>query len=176
MDLHLFLIAAAALAVERITYIWISRQPHAFERLLKGTPLVCAVSPIDAVRWLFIGFKLLQGAVLLRWLITHAEGSYVLRSPAAAVFGVLLVAFGQQLNIAVFRRLGADGVFFGRWFGKPLQWTTEFPFSFVAHPQYLGASLSIWGLFLLMRYPYPDWLALPMLESAYYAVAARLER
>jgi len=178
MDEHLFAVAAAALAIERISYIGISRRPELFVRLLVDLRVLEAVPPIDVVRSLFVGFKLLQGAVFVQWLVVHGGPSFILelRSPAAAALGVLLVAIGQWLNVSVFLRLGSDGVFYGTWFGKSIEWSNEFPFSIVAHPQYLGASLSIWGFFLLTRYPYPDWVALPLLESAYYAVGARLER
>lgn len=44
------------------------------------------------------------------------------------------------------------------------------------HPQYVGAVLSIWGFFILLRYPEPDdWVTLPLLETAYYALGARFE-
>jgi hypothetical protein len=90
-------------------------------------------------------------------------------------FGIALVAAGQILNAAVFWRLGRTGVFYGDRLGYAAQWSAGFPYSVFDHPQYVGAALSIWGLFLLLRYPHPDWLALPLLESAYYAIAAFAE-
>src|SRR5262245_44898297 len=99
MDLHVFGAAAAALAVERITYIWMSRWPHAFERLLRRSHILRSVSPVHAVAALFAAFKLLQGAVFLQWLVAHGASVYELRSPTAAVLGVVLFVFGQQLNI-----------------------------------------------------------------------------
>ena len=43
-------------------------------------------------------------------------------------------------------------------------------------PQYVGTVLSIWGFFLVMRFPHDDWLVLPVLETIYYTLGARLER
>jgi hypothetical protein len=36
--------------------------------------------------------------------------------------------------------------------------------------------LSIWGFFLLMRFPHGDWYVIPALESVYYLAGAYLER
>jgi phosphatidyl-N-methylethanolamine N-methyltransferase len=36
--------------------------------------------------------------------------------------------------------------------------------------------MTIWGVFLIARFPNPDWFVLPVLETAYYAIGARLER
>lgn len=49
-------------------------------------------------------------------------------------------------------------------------------FTWFGHPQYLGTVLTIWGFFALMRFPAPDWLFVPALETVYYAVGAWLER
>jgi methylene-fatty-acyl-phospholipid synthase len=59
-------------------------------------------------------------------------------------------------------------------FGQSVPWVEGFPFSVVPHPQYTGTVLSIWGLFLLARYPY--WIALPILATVYYASNAWFER
>jgi methylene-fatty-acyl-phospholipid synthase len=44
-----------------------------------------------------------------------------------------------------------------------------FPFSLVDHPQYVGTLMTIWGVFLLLRYPFGDWIVLPALSTFYYA-------
>jgi phosphatidyl-N-methylethanolamine N-methyltransferase len=86
------------------------------------------------------------------------------------------VAVGQGLSASVFHRLGRAGVFYGSAFGYELSWHDDFPFNLTRHPQYVGAVLSIWGFFLVMRFPAPDWLALPLLETCYYAISMRFER
>jgi len=67
-------------------------------------------------------------------------------------------------------------VFYGNKFGHSVSWCRRFPFTWFEHPQYVGTALAIWGFFFAMRFPAPDWIVLPLLESAYYAAGARLER
>jgi methylene-fatty-acyl-phospholipid synthase len=90
--------------------------------------------------------------------------------------GIALFLAGQVLNFSVFWRLGRTGVFYGNRLGHRVPRITGFPFSIVPHPQYTGTLVSIWGLFLIMRYPNPDWVVLPLLETVYYLAAMRLER
>src|SRR5262249_14706094 len=82
---------------------------------------------------------------------------------------------GQALNFGVFYRLGATGVFFGDQLGHEVPWCRAFPFSWIAHPQYVGTVLTIWALFLAARFPHPDWYVLPGVATAFYAVSAHLE-
>src|SRR5262249_19367313 len=108
---------------------------------------------------------------------------YGLRSPALlhdggvslAVGGALIVA-GQILNFSVFHRLGKIGVFYGNKFGYEIPWCRAFPFSLLQHPQYIGTVLSIWGMFLAIRFPHDDWYLLPTLETVYYGLGAYLEQ
>ena len=80
-----------------------------------------------------------------------------------------------MLNAAVFVRLGVTGVFYGNRFGHAVHWRYGFPFSWIRHPQYVGTVATIWGVFLALRFPNPDWIALPLLETAYYVAGAFLE-
>jgi methylene-fatty-acyl-phospholipid synthase len=171
------LVAAIVLSIERISYAWIWRQPDAFRTL-------CAISsvkggdPVRVLKLLFYGFKILQGAVFVGWCFAYGEGVLwpLDGSPASLAAGAALVSAGQILNAAVFFRLGTTGVFYGERFGLVTAWCREFPFSLFEHPQYVGTTLSIWGLFLMMRFPHEDWYVLPLLETAYYALGARFER
>ena len=36
--------------------------------------------------------------------------------------------------------------------------------------------MSIWGFFLIMRFPHGDWFVLPALETVYYALGAYYEQ
>ena len=67
------------------------------------------------------------------------------------------------------RRTGGDRL------GYAVTRTTAFAFSRLRHPQYVGAVLTIWGLFALLRFPAADWYLVPALETLYYGVGARLE-
>jgi methylene-fatty-acyl-phospholipid synthase len=175
--LWLFLSAAAALAVERAVYVWIARRPRAFRALCAPRPAPRLGGPVAVVGALFSGFKLLQLSVFAAWCYALGGGSLVpseLDPRAAALGGVLLLA-GQTLNWSVFYRLGAVGVFYGDRLGHDVPWCRAFPFSVCAHPQYAGAVLSIWGLFLAARFPHDDWPLIPALETAYYVVSTYLE-
>jgi methylene-fatty-acyl-phospholipid synthase len=178
MILELFVAAALLLAIERIAYVVITRHPAAFLAWC-SLPIVRRLGrPLDVVRALFVTFKIIQAAVFAVWIDRHGGGD--LRPldagwpPLAA--GAILIVAGQLLNVGVFFRLGRAGVFYGRSLGHDVPRCSAFPFSVFSHPQYVGTVLSIWGLFLITRFPQRDWLVLPALETAYYALGARFER
>ena len=75
----------------------------------------------------------------------------------------------------MFAKLGATGVFYGNRFGHDVRWRYGFPFSWFRHPQYVGTVATIWGVFLALRWPDPDWIVLPLIETAYYVAGAWLE-
>ena len=170
--------AAVLLSVERICYLWAWHAPESFRRMCERLGLNGPDRAVDGLRVLFYAFKLLQVGVFVAWWAVHGRG--VLWPPPgppwAIAFGAALLAAGQLLNVTVFHRLGTTGVFYGNRFGFEVQWCRAFPYSWLEHPQYVGAILSIWGCFSIMRYPQPDWYVLPSLETLYYALGARFER
>ena len=169
-------LAAGALALERAAYLAISRAPDRFAALCARPPLHRLGGPVRAVEALFWSFKALQVAVFATWISAH--GGVPPRTPAtgpALIVGGGLLLLGQILNASVFLRLGRVGVFYGDRFGHAVPWCRDFPFSVLAHPQYVGAALSIWGLFVATRWPAADWYLLPALETVYYAVGAWME-
>jgi hypothetical protein len=172
----ILLIAAAALSVERACYVWIAHTPEVFRRWC-ARPLVARLGePVVIVRELFYGFKAMQLVVFVGWCYLHGEGSLALAEYDFAVLGGgLLILGGQTLNVSVFYRLGAVGVFYGDRLGYEVPWCRDFPFSVLSHPQYVGTVLSIWGFFLALRFPHDDWILLPALETMYYVVGTFLE-
>lgn len=170
--------AAAVLAIERITYLVVWRNPDAFREACRRFSVEV---PVEALCRLFYGFKLLQASVFLAWFawfgrwFTAAPQPLFSSDVRAILLGLLLIGVGQLLNFAVFLRLGRAGVFYGARFGVEVPWVTGFPFSLLAHPQYVGTTLTIWGLFLVVRHPHPDWAVLPLLETLYYFLGAQLE-
>jgi methylene-fatty-acyl-phospholipid synthase len=178
VNVEIFAAAAALLSLERIAYVWIWRAPDAFRAACEDFAQAGIGEPVDALRFLFYAFKALQGAVFLAWCYAHARGTLWPPDgePWSIALGTALVLVGQLLNLSVFHRLGNVGVFYGNRFGHDVAWCRSFPFSIVDHPQYVGALLSIWGFFLVMRFPHPDWYALPALETVYYGFGARFER
>jgi phosphatidyl-N-methylethanolamine N-methyltransferase len=169
--------AALALSLERGCYVWIARSPRAFRAWCARSSVAWLGDPVVVVGVLFCAFKLLQLAVFAAWCYAHGNGSLMPTSRHALVLatGVVLLLAGQLLNASVFYRLGAVGVFFGARLGHEIPWSRAFPFSVFSHPQYVGAVLSIWGLFLIMRFPHDDWSLLPALETLYYLIGGALE-
>jgi len=178
VTLWVFLCAAALLSVERIYYLWVWRAPADFRALCARPAIARIEDPVDALRFFFYGFKLLQGAVFIGWCFVFGNGSILplAGSASSLAIGGALIAVGQILNIGVFYRLGKVGVFYGDKFGYAVSWCQKFPFSLLDHPQYVGALLSIWGFFLIMRFPHDDWYLLPALETVYYMLGAYFER
>ncbi len=178
MNWGLFAGAAVLLSLERIVYIAIWRSPAAFQAWCARPALGWIGQPMRVLLWLFLAFKGLQIAVFATWCYVHGGGTMLPESVTAAPIatGALLIAGGQALNALVFYRLGTVGVFYGNRLGHRVSWCSRFPFSHFSHPQYVGTVLSIWGVFLMVRFPQADWFALPVLETAYYAAGARFER
>jgi methylene-fatty-acyl-phospholipid synthase len=169
--------AAVFLSLERACYVWIARAPRAFRAWCARPAVGWLGEPVAVVGILFGAFKLLQLAVFAGWCYGHGQGSLAPanQEAAALVTGGLLLVVGQALNASVFYRLGAVGVFFGGRLGHEVPWCRAFPFSALSHPQYVGAMLSIWGLFVIMRFPHDDWSLVPTLETLYYAIGMALE-
>jgi methylene-fatty-acyl-phospholipid synthase len=176
----MFALAAVLLSVERIFYIHVSRRPDSLTPAAEAlSARGIAADRVDVLRWAFYGLKVLQLVVFAGWCVAFSEGrEWTPPTPAVLAAAATLVGVGQFLNVSVFYRLGVVGVFYGVHFGYAVPWTRAFPFSYawLKHPQYVGTVLSIWGVFLAARYPHPDWWALPLLESAYYSLGARLEK
>ncbi len=76
--------------------------------------------------------------------------------------GILLIAFGQALNVGIYRAIGTDGVYYGFKLGKKVPWVNGFPFSVVPHPQYVGSSLTVWGVTALLASQVPPGSALQL--------------
>jgi phosphatidyl-N-methylethanolamine N-methyltransferase len=175
-DLSLVLIAASLLGLERACYVTVWRQPARFRDVVSAWAGPAA-SPVDALANLFVAFKALQAAIFFGWCLYFGDGRLLSpdRPMPALAAGTILVVAGQCLNAAVFVRLGATGVFYGNRFGHDVRWRYGFPFSWFRHPQYVGTVATIWGVFLALRWPEPDWVVLPLIETAYYVAGAWLE-
>ena len=169
MTWWLFGIAAILLSLERIAYAWISRHPTTFREWCARSLAAPMADPVEVVRMIFLVFKGIQGGVFLAWVYAHSGGT-VLPHPGGAwavIAGGAAVLVGQGLTATAFVRLGKAGVFYGNQFGHDVSWCRQFPYSVLSHPQYLGAVMTIWGLFLMLRFPAADWYLLPLLETVY---------
>lgn len=166
--------AGALLGVERAVYVWIARAPASFRRWCARGLHGRLGEPVSAVQWLFLAFKILQVGVFVGW-CAGRDGTFLSLHAASLGVGAALLVIGQGLNVLVLYRLGRVGMFFGDRFGYDVPWCRAFPFSVLTHPQYVGAVLSIWGFFLVARFPERDWFLVPMLETALYVAGACLE-
>lgn len=170
--------ALILLSFERIVYVLVSRRPELFGALCRSSigHYLCN-EPTRALRRLFYVFKALQLSVFTGWCYYFGHDSFVAvqAGPVALVLGATALITGQILNWAVFYRLGTLGVFYGNRFGHQIPRDGSFPFSLFNHPQYVGTVTSIWGFFIISRFPCSDWYLLPMVETLYYGVGAWLE-
>lgn len=178
MNALLLATAAALLSVERICYICAWRYPQSFRAFCSHPAVSVLGSPVAVLQKLFYSFKAIQLLVFFGWCFVFGNGSLmpVGGTMFSSALGGVLIASGQVLNVSVFYRLGEVGVFYGNRFGYEVPWCNEFPFSILKHPQYVGTLMSIWGFFLAMRFPHPDWVLLPALETVYYIIGAYLEQ
>jgi phosphatidyl-N-methylethanolamine N-methyltransferase len=169
--------AAVLLALERACYVAIGRAPEAFLALCARWGLGRRGGPTAVVERLFYAFKALQFGVFIAWCYVHGGGLPLpaRNDPRVMALAVALAVAGQSLVVATFYRLGRTGVFFGDQLGFVVRRCREFPFSLLAHPQYVGTVLTIWGGFLFVRFPHDDWYALPILETIYYLGGMWLE-
>jgi methylene-fatty-acyl-phospholipid synthase len=78
---------------------------------------------------------------------------------------LILVCYGQSLNVGIFQAIGHDGVYYGFKLGRKIPWVTGWPFDTVSHPQYVGSVLTIWGFVALVWGQYPG---TPLLLTAGY--------
>jgi len=177
MSLAALAVAAVLLAIERACYLAIGRAPDAFLVLSTRCGPGRRIGPTAVVERLFYAFKALQFGVFIAWCYVHGGGFPLPapNEPLVIALALALAVAGQILVVATFYRLGRTGVFFGDQLGFAVSRCREFPFSLLAHPQYVGTLLTIWGGFLLVRFPHDDWYALPVLETIYYLVGMWLE-
>lgn len=176
MSLWFFGIAALSLSIERLVYIAVWRRPSRFAVICLRAPVGRLTDPVNALQMCFALFKVLQVGVFLNWCWLYGAGLWpASRDIVVLGGGIILLGIGQILNLSVFQRLGKVGVFYGNRFGRHVPRCVAFPFSLLKHPQYVGALLSIWGFFLLMRFPRPDWFLLPLLQTFYYMAGAYFE-
>ena len=131
--------------------------PHAFYAMLWTKPNVwkkvakkTKVPPVDLLAIVALCMKVVQFFSFVFYVLTLLGADAFtetirLAHPATLLFGGLLFAVGQALNMGVYATLGKDGVYYGIKYGKKVPWVTGFPFSLCPHPQYIGSSLSIWG-------------------------------
>uniref|UniRef100_A0A0G4G8T2 phosphatidyl-N-methylethanolamine N-methyltransferase n=1 Tax=Chromera velia CCMP2878 TaxID=1169474 RepID=A0A0G4G8T2_9ALVE len=154
---HYWLIVAAVNCIPHAWYFWLWLRPTVWTS-------ACSRWGLDPSHLMasIAGFiKLLQFTALALWIafaypnaLDDSVSALVqhMRSPVGA-FALLVLAFGQTLNFAVYNAIGIEGVYYGSRFGKTIPWVTGWPFGgpfSVPHPQYCGCVLSIWAVLCLI--------------------------
>jgi hypothetical protein len=130
-------------------YVFIWTQPGAFLRWSNGN--FRGVRTTKVFELTAHALKFCQLFAFIAWCVANQQDdlSFALVPIWAWVVAMLAIAAGQVLNIAVYRALGLDGVYYGVKLGYPIPWYQGFPFNVVPHPQYVGAVLSYWGVALV---------------------------
>jgi len=135
-------------------YVWTS--PVLYQRFCSLCNRVLGKSwnAVEWFEWTAHVIKIVQTVTFITWYFTcgslPALDQWV---SFKSVFGIALLAFGQYLNVLVYKLLGRDGVYYGSRLGRPVAWVTGFPFNSIPHPQYVGASVTFVGLCTLLSTP-----------------------
>jgi len=158
--------AACLLALERLAYGVVWKKPQVVRSLssLVGRSGNEVELIFGAVRL----FKLVQLYVFGTWYYMHFGTDFPSLSVLQFMVGGSVLAFGQILNILVWNKIGIEGVCYGVKFGRNIPWCTEFPFNTFNHPQYLGAILTVWGMFVFCWNEASDWYMIPTIETVLY--------
>jgi len=165
--------------------------PHCFYCLLWTRPKVwksvakkSKVHPVELLALVAMCMKVVQLVSFLFYVMTLLgtdvfQETYARAHPLTLLFGAFLVAAGQSLNFGTYKALGKDGVYYGIKYGRKIPWVTGFPFNVCPHPQYIGSSLSVWGiLWPIMRVftgEFFDLVTVGCYWSACYAASAIIE-
>lgn len=167
------------LSLEKITYMYVYNHPRKFQAFCKQY-LYHKWSEVNCLGYLLIMFKIIQISVFMYWWNVTGSMNELFQGWAGLIkpnflIGSLLILAGQYLNLSVFYRLGNLGVLYGKQFGYEIPWATQFPFSVIKHPQYIGTVISIWGCFIAINFSYEYWYAIPALETILYILGAEQE-
>ena len=164
-----------ALSLERLFYGVVWHRPKAVSKLAKKFSheqlepefILSAVS----------AFKLVQVAVFASWYYLHfgMELPPVRPTFPTVLASICTFAIGQVLNLSVWYQIGKDGVCYGIKYGRSVPWCTSFPYNVMAHPQYTGAILTVWGMFGLLSQSAPsDWFSIPIIETVLYVLSMKV--
>jgi len=113
--------------------------------------------------------KAMQLATWAQW-FTELPGQEYL------IVAALLFAVGSLLNVLVYYKIGAVGVYYGFKLGHTIPWVTSFPFNCMRHPQYIGAVLNFASVAVLASTVYwREVLALLLVQVTAYLYTATME-
>lgn len=104
--------------------------------------------------------------------------SNALAQPARLAAALLLLGFGQLLNVSIYSAIGSVGVHYGHQLGHDVPWCTGWPFTWLSNPQYIGVVLTFWGVYLFFAPTWPwgalAWYTIPLVISALYTASCNV--
>lgn len=133
--------------MEKLSYSFVCNRPKSFLSIMKNYTSI--TDPCEFVHRCLVTGKTGQTLPLvIAWFYIGTIPSFT-----SLLTYILVAAFvsGQILNFSVYNTIGFNGVYYGIKFGKKIPWTSAFPYNitWLKHPQYIGAYLTIVSGFLL---------------------------
>lgn len=111
------------------------------------------VNPSFFISYLSIIQKSLQIGAILNYSVQN--NSLIPYIENFNIMNLLLLIIGQDLNTAVYYKLGLIGVYYGNKLGYELPYITTFPYNIgIKNPQYVGCVLTLCGLYPLIDINY----------------------
>lgn len=169
VEMNLFF-ATLLLSIERFTYGYLWQLPDSFRKISK---VFGYNKPTEFIYLLTFYYKFFNGYVFISWYLEQYGYNLPETTPIQLVLSILLFSVGQFLNVMTWRAIGKDGVCYGDRFGMKIPWCSTFPYNVTAHPQYIGAICTFWGIFIPF-WSKPTWYKLPLLETVLYINSAFL--
>ena len=125
-------------------------------------------TPIFLLTFLSIFQKLLQYNLIIYYSILN--NTIIPYVEDFNIINLLLIITGQALNVSVYKKLGAKGVYYGNRLGYNLPYITTFPYNLgIKNPQYVGCILTLCGLYPLISIRYL------MYSSSLYCITMYIE-
>mmetsp|Transcript_28602 Transcript_28602/g.77173 ORF Transcript_28602/g.77173 Transcript_28602/m.77173 type:complete len:200 (+) Transcript_28602:64-663(+) len=116
--------------------------------------------------------KVIQFTALTLWFWTIRPGGLCFSLEGVELWRwlafLVLVSFGQALNVGIYKAIGKTGVYYGFKLGRKVPWVTGFPFNVMSHPQYVGSTMTIWGAMLMVHAVMPAHLQATLLYLTAY--------
>ena len=109
--------------------------------------------PFKVVKNYLIVSRIITLLMLYLWIKCFIIKQSWLPTSNVGWFGILLIVFGQVLNMSAYCALGVNGIYYGKEYGVVKNMNYEsFPYSHFRDPQYTGCILTLLGLlFYILR-------------------------
>ena len=164
-----FLQQCGFIAMSHLVYAFVWFKSSLFKKLCKKLPLkLVSKKPVVVFEVLVLVSKTVQQLTLLSWaglppktlLAKFPTSPDAVSALIASVTqdqllaAGLLLGVGQGLNVAIYKAIGRDGVYYGFKLGRKVEWSTAFPFNAgFRHPQYVGGFICQLGVLLHLATP-----------------------